>query len=355
MSITTEANFKLFAVHKIDNTNNVALSVNIATNDIEAYTRNLFYQSLNAKNIRGYRYRSETTEIATIVNDLISNIDKDNLDVIFENYAETIAGRLLYTQGKYNERYSGLPELKKGSLVTILSKHEDTVDILISKIDQENFISLEDSLLKAGLPENKATQKSCAFTFNIVNDEYQLKEIVVTDTNPKISTFWAQDFLELTEISDDDKNTKDSFNQIEKVLLRNVNSVSKTDYTELRNSLVGYYRNNLSFNFENMVQHVIGDYEPESEKLKISKVKDALEKLRQQGKFDTAFEIKKEVIKARFKRSYKLSEQIELRTSDYIKNLKNVIIAKENGLGEKVLEIKDINEEVYQKFLRKEE
>jgi hypothetical protein len=352
---TTVKKTQLFSVHIIDNEGSSPPKIDVSTNDIEQYTSKLFVQSLSAVNRRHYDFKRQSTEIAQIANSLIENINDPFLEDIFQKKVDIIAKRLLSSQQTYTKKYPNVNAPKVGSLVSILFQHEDKIDILFSKIDQENFLSIEDSLYKVGLPDNKATQKSCSISYKLVEDEYQLVDIVVTDTRPTISKFWSEEFLELIQLKDDENNTRESFNLIDQVLSRKIKKVSRKDYTELRNNLVGYFKTKESFNFEGMIDYVIGSYIPEEDSVSLDSLKDSMNKLRDQKKFDTSFDIKAEVIKARFKRTYKISDKIELRTAGHIENLNDVIIAKQNDLGEKVLEIKGINEKVYEDFLKKEE
>ncbi|MGD6871193.1 hypothetical protein ACQCU1_03230 [Sutcliffiella horikoshii] len=354
MSVTVNKTL-LFTVHHIDNSSSTTNKVSVVTSDIEKYTNKLFFQTLAATNKRYYTFERETTEIAQIVHNLVENCDIENFSSLFEAKADLIAEKLLNTQQTYIQRYPGINPPKKGSLVVIYLKSEDKIEILISKIDEKLFMSLEDYLYKAGLPDENATQKSCGISFKLLDNSYQLQEIVVTDSKPKISTFWSQEFLSLRELKTNEKNTVNAFNFVDSVLSKNLQKQSRKDYNELRNNLVGYFQTNSSFNFEEMVEYVIGDYSSENTSIDISSIKRKVENLPNEKDFDTSFQIVKSEIKARFKRSYKISEKIELRTSDYIENLGNIIVAKENELGEKVLEIKNIDEKIFETFKAKED
>lgn len=346
---------QLFSIFQIDDENFNFSRLSIMTEDIEKYTSKLLFQSLAAKNKRSYEFKRETSEIALVFDRLLNKIDDENFEATFEQECEIIAARLLDSQKKYRERYPGIKPPKKGSLVVNFLKRDEKIDFLISKIDERTFLDLVDSKYTVGLPEENATQKSCIISFNLIEGQYIQSDIVVTDSQVKISTFWAEEFLELKELKDNERNTKHSFNSIEQIISRNIKSKSKADYVELRNNLVGYYRTNTSFRFDDMINYVIGSYVPEDSTINIDNIRKKIEELPEKKNFDTAFDISVGVIKARFKKTYKVSDKIELRTSDYIDNLKEIIVAKENELGEKILEIKNISEEVYESFKEKED
>ncbi|MFS0766072.1 hypothetical protein [Peribacillus phoenicis] len=355
MKTMTVEGKQIFAVHQIDHENSSISKVNIKTIDFQKFTTKLFAQDLAATNKRGFKFSRESTELSQIVESLISNSEAENFDSIFEAKTDQLAKKLLDAQIKAALRNPGINPPKKGSLVVIYLKKENQINLLISKIDQAIFMNLEDSLYKAGLPEEKATQKTCSISFQLVGEEYQLIDIIVSDSKPKIATFWYDDFLELKELNTNERNTLNAFNAIDNVLSSYVKRQSKRDYTELRNTLTGYFKTKTSFKFDDMVEYVIGDYSPENDKINIEGLKESLKKLPEKKDFDTSFNIVVSQIKARFKRSYKVTEKIELRTSDYIEDLKNVILAQEDEYGEKVLIIKHIDEDLYNTFKLKEE
>ena len=66
--------------------------------------------------------------------------------------------------------------------------------------------------------------------------------IILSDSNPNISSFWFDSFLELKPISNNEKNTKTAFLKIDAFINRQVTKISKADGTELRNNLIGYMR-----------------------------------------------------------------------------------------------------------------
>ncbi|RJS60095.1 hypothetical protein [Bacillus sp. PK3_68] len=346
---------QLFTVHKIDDENNTISQVNIETKDFKAFVSKLLVQSTTATNKRSFKFARESSEFAQIISSLISNSDQHDFEFIFETKTRELSEKLLDVQKKSAKKHSGINRPKKGSLVVACLKEENKIDFLISKIDQAIFLNLEDSLYKNGLPEEKATQKSCSISYQLVGDEYQLVDIIVSDTQAKIASFWCEDFLELKELKTNEKNTRNAFNAIDNVLTTYVKKKSLHDYTELRNSLVGYFRKRTSFKFDDMIEYVVGEYIPENEKISIPDLKNRLNSLPEKKDFDTAFDIVVDEVKARFKRSYKVSDKIELRTSDYIEDLKNTIVAKEDEYGERVLVIKNINEDLYNTFKKEEE
>lgn len=346
---------QLFTVYNIDTQGNAISKVNIVTEDFSLFTAKLLVQDLEVTNKRSFKYARPTTELAQIIESFIVNSEEENFNLIFESKTEQLAKKLLDSQIKSAKKHPGINSPKEGSLVVIYLIGDGKIEILISKIDQAIFLNLEDSLYKSGLPVEKATQKSCSISYQLEGEEYQLVRIDVSDSTPKIANFWYDDFLELEELNTNESNTRNAFNAIDNVLTTYVKSKSKKDYNELRNSLTGYFQTKSSFKFDDMIEYVIGEYTPESEKINIGDLKSRLSNLPSKKNFDTSFDITVSEVKGRFKRSYKISDKIELRTANYIEDLKNIIVAKEDGFGKKVLEIRDIDDEVYNTFKIQEE
>ncbi|MGI8349656.1 hypothetical protein NiCM35_07735 [Niallia circulans] len=352
MSTITENDIQQYmSVYQIDNITNTINTANIGTTDFQSFLNKVCIQDLNAKNKKSYKYSRSATELVQIVNSIIDNLNEENFMSIFESKTKRLAEKLLYAQKLSMQRYPNVQAPKKGSLAVVLLIEEEKLDILISKIDQANFLNLEDSTYKAGLPEEKATQKTCSISYKLEDEKYELVSIEVSDTQAKIATFWSTDFLELTELHNNEKNTLNAFNAIDSVLTNYVKKKSPRDYTEFRNNLTGYFTTNTSFKLDDMINYVIGDYKPSSIDVNTEVLKNKFKQLPTNKNFDAAFDIDNTRIKNRFKRSYKVSDKIELRTSDYIEDLKKVILAKEDDeSGEKVLVIKNISNKLYEQF-----
>ncbi|MCM2983890.1 hypothetical protein M3599_23640 [Niallia circulans] len=351
----TETKQQYVAVYHIDNSINSVTKANINTNDFQLYINKVCIEDLNAKNKRSFNYKRETTELSQIIRILLSSINDSNFLSIFDGKVHTLAERLLDSQDKVFQKRPGINPPKKGSIAVVCIKTEEYINFLISKIDSENYINVVDSKYEAGLPEENATQKTCSISYKIEDSEYQLIEILVSDSNSTISNFWYDDFLELIELKSDQRNTTKAYNTIDKVLSSYVKKKSENDYTHLRNTLTGYFSTRPSFVMEDMIEYVIGSYAPETSEIDINVLKDKIRSLPDKKDFDSAFNIDKSVIKSRFKQTYKISEKMELRTNDYIDELRKTVIAKiDDKLGDKVLIIKNIDDKLYEKFKERE-
>ncbi|QOV10905.1 hypothetical protein [Viridibacillus arvi] len=344
--------FHVFSIENQLESVQLVTNTESTTTDIKIFTDKLYTQAKDAKNKRKYLFKRESTEVQNLLKNVLNkyiNEDQDFKEVFIQK-SELIAERLLTVQKDFANRYTGINPPKDGCLVILISKMEDKWNILLTKINLELFLDQDDSKYRTGLPDNNATQKSCYLEFDNIDDELTLTDIIVTDSKAKISPFWTDDFLELEEINDNQSNTFHAYNTIEKVLDTTLKKSSSGDYVKLRNSLIGYFETKSEFKLEEMVDYVIGDYQLESNNVTIETIKTKLYNLTDNKHFDTAFTIDNSRIKNKFKKTYKISEKIDLRTNSYIEDLKEIIKARTNEEGEKVLEIRNIEDNVFEMF-----
>jgi 37-kD nucleoid-associated bacterial protein len=344
VGIFMEGYKRIFDVlHHIDLENKCIITKEKGETDLDEYIHSVVTNVLETPDNRHFNFVSETTEVRALIDEIMRN--KDNVDK-FNEATKGIADRLLREELVAQERYQKITEIKKGSLIQSLIEYNDYHYILIAKVEHESFLNTEDLIKQIGLPFEKKTLKTCLIKIN----EDDIGDVIVTDTNAKISTYWVKSFLELKELNSDEHNTQMAFNAVDQLLTRNVKKISPPDYTVLRNTLIGYFRSQQNFSMDSMISMVFGEYVPENESIDIEKLKQAVRKLPEQKKFDTHFEIKDKVITAKIKRVVKLSDKIELQLNDHIEQLKNVIKSKVAPNGDKYIEIKIENEEAFDMF-----
>lgn len=348
--VAIEEDILNFSVHVIDHETNSVEDVKIETDDITTFTTNLLLQIRNVNNKRSFKFAENSSGMAKTFSDLLMKIDTDEFDNEFKETTNIVSKKLCQAQIEHTINHSGIKPPKKGSLVVVVIQSEEIVEVLITKINLESFIDIQDAIRKAGLPDEKAVQKSCFITYQVGNEKVEVQDVFVSDSGTTISRYWSNDFLELIELTSNETNTKNAFNIIEQIIVRNCKKKSKKDYVDLRNNLVGYFQTSSSFNLDSMIDYVIGDFQPDNEEVNISKIKESLTALKENKKFDSSFDIELTAINTRFKRVYKISDEIELRTINHIENLNTKIVASIDEYGEKILKIRNISEEVYQSF-----
>ncbi|HHW36762.1 MAG TPA: nucleoid-associated protein [Bacillales bacterium] len=336
------------AMYHIDLVNNTIVQKEVGAGDLDEYIVELLETIVKLPDSRFFGFESENTEVKTLLDKLIEEKNENEEPPNCLPISDAIANRLLRKEVEAQEKYSHITKLQKGSLIQSLVEYKDQLYFLISKVEHESFLNTEDLVRQIGLPYEKKALKTCLIKFTAEDD---IESIIVSDTNVRISQYWVKDFLELKEKNSDEKNTSSAFNAIDLILTRKIKKQSPSDYSVLRNNLIGYFRTQEEFSFENMVGSVFGEYVPERpEIVDMNKIKDTVNKLPEQVGFDKRFSIISKEISARIRKVVKISDKIELNLKDHINQLKKVIRSETTPDGQKVIVIKTDNSEAYEMF-----
>ncbi|KYG92044.1 hypothetical protein A0U40_03645 [[Bacillus] sp. KCTC 13219] len=342
---------QLASLHSIDNTDTKTVRRDIRTNDALDYVTDLIQETQDNPNKRFFKFKNDTAPVLEYIHDIFNQIDDVSILSIFHSNCEKIATRLLSAEQNSIQKYPTMPHPRKGNLIITADNSINELTITLAKIESADFLENINLQMQSGLPKNKKALKTAVINITKEDESAELEVIItITDSNTTISKYWSDDFLEAVELTSDEKNTKNAFSSIEKILSRNLQNKASSDYTELRNNLVGYFKTQPAYHHEQMIQHVFGTYQMINTNVDLQKVKNQVNELIEKDKFDTHFTIISKEIKARFKKSYKVSDSIELRTMGHIKDLRHIIRATENKLGEKILEIKIENDRLYESF-----
>lgn len=307
--------------------------------DLAHYINIVISDILEGKNIRSFEKNSDNTEVISCIQNGI------NTEPLNTDFTKIIARRLLRIERETQERYKHITEIQKGSLVQCYLKLNDELMYLLAKIEHDSFIDEGDLKTHFGLPYERRVLKTCLIQ---LTDDKQIADIKLYDSNSTISEYWWDKFLELKKLTSDEENTKRSFLAIDNCLSK-IKKDSPTDYTILRNSVIGYYKNQTSFVFDDLVNTIFTNYQPEDPNLNMTKLKENIKQLPETKKFDKRFEIIPKEIKARIKKIYSINDKVDLNVKDYIENMKNVIIASEEAEG-KFVKILSTNDEVFNMF-----
>lgn len=334
---------------------------NLEKGKAEEYVKSIIQKSLYAKNIRYYKIKRETTEVVGLVSALIkefaTRVDSDVAATVEEEGSENeidsisglIAERLLNEEIKTQEKILRMNrEIRKGSVIQSILRNDEGKEYfyIIAKVEHVNILDKKDWQEHTGLPLEKEILKTCVISYD---ENCNINEIKIYDTNSSISKYWYDDFLELEPFTTDEDNTKKSFKEIDKILYNNIKRKSPTDYNLLRNSLIGYYNQNKKFDFDDLKGKVFKNYKPQNtEDVDIEKVIRKLENVIGKERFDKQFEIVPEAIRKNKIKIYKIHEDIDLTIKDNIDNLSDVIKA-DKTIDEFYLRIL-IDEKTYNEF-----
>ncbi|MBV7264147.1 hypothetical protein KCG43_19220 [Photobacterium sp. WH24] len=299
-----ESTIKYYQIFEIASESNSVRKIDL--NDANANDVLVFVKKLaNDAKYGSSRRQGSFSDTSSVKKELIASLtDDENQGSILK-----IAEQLLSCEVEYNSKHGNFNEIRKGSLLVSNFESEGENSILISKIDVENFFETEHLKLLKGLPQDKGVYKTCLV--NVENNALN-EEIYLSDTNSSISKFWWSTFLECEFIRDSQKNTDLAFSQLSSTLSQ-VNKVSPVDHAFLKGNLTSYFTTATHFDPDDMVERVVGNYEPESKEVSTDKIKKDLKKACNSGKFDTSFEIDISPIKSKLKRTIKIDDDIELK------------------------------------------
>lgn len=325
--------------HHIDHVNNRTAKIRTASrsSQLNEYVLDLLGIITKANNKRSFTFKSSTAEVRAAL-DLM-------LDKKFEKGSEINVNRLLDVEKSVQDRYAHMTEIQKGILFQAFLIHEGNPTIIVSKADHSDFLDENELVLRRGLPLKKKLFKAMAVSFN---SEGSVETVFVIDTNRQIANYWWDSYLELREKYTDSYNTIQALAILDRKIFNPIKKKFPSDHTILRNSSIGYFRNQTTFDIDHYTKSLLDEYQPVNEDLKPHEIAAKILKLPEQGEFDRNFSVIKSEIKQKMVSKISLTDSIELVLKDHIDNLSGVIQAEEDKEGKKYIKIR--TDEGYRRF-----
>ena len=312
---------------------------------LKEYTEKLFLEIAESPKRRQYFFTSSKSEIRNVLEDIVMDNDRDQS-------IKLAAKRLLKKEKEAQEALKNKKlkvEILKGSLFQAYIEVDGKESIIICKADHTEFLDENSLTVRSGLPWNKKIFK--AALIRIDNNKIN-EDVDVLDSN--LSKYWWREFLELEEKHTDSFNTEKSMEHFDNRVFNTIRKSHPSDYQILRNSFVGYFRNNDIFEIENFVDTIFVNYKPEDENLNVDTLVAKIRTLPEKLGFDNTFNISKADIKKRMREKVKISEAIDLLLKTDIPNFRKTLRSGKTKSGQMYLQILTDNEKVYKEFLRKE-
>jgi hypothetical protein len=319
-----------YSLHKIDITSQgpVELALDGNTNDLKDYAQSVLTELLNSPRSRYFDFSSVQELVPSSLISILNGGD-------WKAKAVGIAQKLYDVEMNAQERIEQMGvEIRKGCLLQLKVLHDNETKFVIVKIDDDEFFDESDLKIKVGLPASKTRiQKAAVITFS---DNLEIDGLLVSDSKSKITEYWYLYFLVAKQLQDSETNTKNAFNAIDKLLNKEVKSISPLDYWFLRNEIVNHFRNEEALVYDELVEK-IKSHKPESEVFKkefdtfVKKFEELPEK--SSKPFDTQFDLESKVISARIVKTVMLDNNFELRINGEISDLKNKIFAEADSKG----------------------
>lgn len=314
--------------------------------DLEEYLTGLVTLITTGSSGRKFKFSSDTSEVR-------AQLSKVTITDDFDKITDINVNRLMKCEIKTQKEIQHLDrEIQKGVVVQFLVKNDESKKFIICKADQGDF--LDDASFKKtrGLPIKKRVFK--AFVCDVFDDG-SVTDVIVYDTNATVSKFWWDDFLELTKIYSDEDNTINAFEAIDKNVLSKIKAKHPQDYMHLSNNTIHYFRSNDKFDLLEYIENTYTKYEVVDKSLDLTDIVKKIKELpnKKRAPFDEQFSIVKNKITKHFIKDIKLTEQIELRFREEIKNLDDVVTYEEGKDGSKFVRIR--SEKGYQYFKKLKE
>ncbi len=315
----------------------------------EDYVNGLVSDINEEPNIRQYFTPSKTKEVISCILQIKAGIDSGTeVGQFFVN----IAQRLLMKEKETQDRMGHMDvHVQKGSLIQVLLHDETTSGYiyLLAKVDHSGFVDDSDFTLKSGFSrEKKSIWKTCAFDLSAVPSE-RIPAKVYSNTYAK---YWWDDFLELEPVITNEENTSRAFKAIDHQLSTLIKKRAPFDHTVLRNMFVGYFQNHDQLVYDDMLKDIMDGYTPnELSPEGLSDLKQELSQLPEKKHFDRNFTPIPSEIKARIRKTYKIRPGMELRITDSVDNISDVISAQRGPDGDCIV-IKTTEKATFERFFR---
>jgi hypothetical protein len=353
-----ETKLQLISLHNINLDSENVISRNIEINDAQDYVLTLSNRMMSYKNIREYNIKSLTTEVVSQIITICTSFTTYALSALttqdakpysYSEVYDIIVQRLLREQIDARRKYQQLTNIKNGNLIQSLLETDEEYIYLIALVEHNKFIDNSDFKYKIGMPDDdKVALKSARFH---LTKDGTIKKIYLTDSSPKISDYWYDGFLDLSEAKDNIANTKFAYNAIETILRNTLSSKYSTDYNELKNALNIYFTHNECYTHNACIGFLLDSYEPFGNDFDKDTLKKKLTDCISNYDFDTAFSIDTTAIKSKLKnRKYKVNSNIELNIKNPIEKMEENIYTDKLSTEEKVLIIKNVDEKILKQF-----
>lgn len=332
---------KLASIYTIDRQNKTVLK-NTPDEDsnFEEYFNTVLVKIAQNEEVKNCLPKASHTQVISSVSKLIEvQNDEDECDILFNEISKRLLEKELVVQKKISRLKQ---EVQVGSLMQALfyMEKEARYMYLIAKVGHIDFINQRGLSEATGFPKDIRLYKSCVIYLNLN------KEVLGTQVHlDYVAKYWYDDFLELRELTSNEKNTDTSFKAIDGYLNRGLKEEYPEDRAFLRNSFIHYFRQNNLMNYDTMISDIFDNYNPIDTNFSVEKYKKKFLELPTKKGFDRNFEIVPEIIKARIRTSYSIYPGITMKVTAN----RNVIDSIEEN-GKKFLKIEVTDETTFNEF-----
>ena len=307
--------YNLLKVNNDENTISVESFAN--KQNIQGYIWDLITNCVDTTGDREYIFDPNLQTTKTHIDNIIQNNNSR------DDVCKLLAEKLLSVENDTKEKIAHLDkEIPKGILMISFTKMTETeYKLIITKADYTEFLEELHQFIKDQ------------------NFQFKYTKILTYDASSKKAAYWWKNFLELSEVRDDIKNTKTAYDAIKKDIIEPLRRKHKQDYLCLRNATIAYFRAESDFDINHYKDVIVGNYKPFDNFLNIEDIKTKIEKLPQKYGFDNSFQKIPTVIKDKFKDVIQLTDEIELKLKQDIINIERFIQPYKDEKGDEYIMI----------------
>ncbi len=270
-----------------------------------------------------------------------------------DEYADSIALKLLDTEKAVQEEIGPMTRVQKGSIVQALVNDEDGYKFIIAKVEHSEWYDGETLQKNFGFPgENKRVWKSVVVYLDTVNETVIFTSIKV-HLNHK-ADYWTSKFLEIQEAKNDTLNTKAVFAGIERVL-KPLISKSPQDYYNIRNSVVTQLQKDQTINYLDMIGSIMDNYRPAGDDVDAVALKARLITLKDEGRFDTQFHTDPKAMKRKKKTTLDVAQCIQVVVTEGLPDWEDNFRIRKKANGQNYLMIRCDDEKTLRAFKEDED
>lgn len=325
--------------------------------DFGEFIQELVRHTTNNEGVRLYKVHDVNTQVVRCVQDAVeaygSDLIAEEKKQRLQCGAESIADKLLRTEVDMQIQVAPMNvQIKQGSLFQSLLRDENGHYLyIIAKVEHQSWIDSDSLRRSIGFPGDKLNVwKSAVFLMNLEQNGITFEHIkVYTDNAAK---YWSQKFLELDEVSTDERNTSEAFKAIETELKRSVKKVSEFDYIHLRNAVITYMKTNRQIDYPQMVTDIFAEYIPECGNLNMRSIVINMRGLPGKRNFDQQFTSIPSEVKAKRSVKYRPISGIEVHIADDIADMESNICSFCDHDQRRFLRIACPDEETFRAFYR---
>lgn len=284
------------------------------------------------------------------VADIYRGVLNQDSEEYLAQFADSIALKLLNEEKLVQEDIGHMTEVQKGSIVQALLNDEKSYKYVIAKVEHSEWYDGETLQKNFGFPgENKRVWKSAVFSLDIVDDAVFFTRIKVYVNH--VAKYWSAKFLEVQEAKTDAVNTRAVFCIVERVL-KPVKKTSIGDYYNLRNTVLHELQSDQIISYPDMIGKLLDTYEPASNDVNVSDIKEQLLAANDKKQFDTQFHTDPKAIKRSGKIAISVSASIDVIVKEGIPNWKEEFLVHSKKDGRTYLMIRCDNTETLKSFTK---